>query len=590
MRDLLRILRSATQLWRYYLAVGIFTILLALANLLQPLLSGFAIDAIRTHASVKYVVFLAFAIFGLELAANFFSNIGGYFGDQMSERLKRILSRRYFSHLLSLPQMYFDRELSGKIINRLSRSINQITSFMKMLGNNFLQFIFTTIFTLAVVFHYSWQVGVLFLLVYPVFMFLTMQTSKKWVKFQDKKNHHYDMASGRFAEAITQVKVVKSFLSERRELKLFNHHYDIAVDTNQPQSKYWHQRDVLRRFVLNVIFLLVYLYIFIQGVQGNLSPGIVVALILYGMQIRTPIFTISMLVEATQRAISDSRDYFEIMDIKPQIVDKPGAKKLEVKNARVEFEQVAFGYEKNMPVVSDISLELPPDKKSALVGESGEGKTTLTSLLLRLYEPSSGKILIDGQDILAVTQASLRKNIAVVFQDAALFSGTIRENIAYSKPKATAEKIEQAARAANAHDFVKNFEKGYDTEIGERGLKLSGGQKQRIAIARAILKDAPILILDEATSSLDSRSEYLVQQALTHLMKNRTTLIIAHRLSTIQHADQIITLKKGHVDEIGPPEKLAHSGGLYEELLQLQTNVAVSAVSDQKLHSYDIEG
>ena len=215
-----------------------------------------------------------------------------------------------------------------------------------------------------------------------------------------------------------------------------------------------------------------------------------------------------------------------------------------------------------------------------MVGESGEGKTTLTNLLLRLYEPQSGSIEIDGQNILSVKQASLRKHIGVVFQEPNLFSGTIRENIVYGKPKATTKQIEKAAKDANAHEFIQKLEKGYDTEIGERGLKLSGGQKQRLAIARALLKDAPILVLDEATSSLDSKSELLVQEALERLMKNRTTIIIAHRLSTIQNVDTIISIKNGVVDEMGSPAELAKTGGIYSRLLEVQT--ARSSVERQK--------
>lgn len=222
----------------------------------------------------------------------------------------------------------------------------------------------------------------------------------------------------------------------------------------------------------------------------------------------------------------------------------------------------------------------------ALVSQSGGGKTTITNLLMRLYLPDSGQIMIDDHDLREVSKQSLRHNIAMVFQDPSLFSGTIRENIAYSKPGATDEEVARAAKAANASEFIDKLDKGYDTEIGERGLKLSGGQKQRIAIARAILKDAPILILDEATSALDSRSEQLVQQALDRLMKGRTTIIIAHRLSTIAGVDRIITLKGGKIDEIGAPEDLAKTNGLYAQLLELQQSANRSA--KEKLAKFDI--
>jgi ATP-binding cassette subfamily B protein len=306
------------------------------------------------------------------------------------------------------------------------------------------------------------------------------------------------------------------------------------------------------------------------------------------MQIRIPIFTISFLVDSTQRAIADSKDYFEVMGIQSHIKDIVNAETLKVKAGEIEFSEISFSYDKNQPVLKNINLVIKPDTKVALVGESGEGKTTLANILMRLYEPEQGKIMIDGQDIALVTQASLRKNIGVVFQDPALFSGTIKENISYANPHASEKQVISAAKAANAHDFIKKFEKGYDTEIGERGLKLSGGQKQRIAIARALLKNAPILVLDEATSSLDSKSEGMVQEALEILMRGRTTLIIAHRLSTIQSVDTIVTLKNGTIDEVGSPAELAKTGGIYAQLLQLQTGKKTEKTK-QKLQSYGIK-
>jgi ATP-binding cassette subfamily B protein len=589
MKEMWRIIRFTGELWRYYAAIGAFTVVLSLMGLLQPLLSGWAIDELRrgSGANTHYLIALAGGIFLLDLCSNVLNNVAGYLGDQMSEKLQRILSARYYEHLLKLPQKYFDTELSGKIINRLSRSINQISTFMQMMSNNFLQFIFGTIFALAVVAYYSWEIALLLFTLYPIYILMTIKTSGKWMEYQGEKNNHRDIATGRFSEAINQVKVGKRFFQERRELQFFVRHYAKVVGINRPQSKLWHQRDVQRRLVLNIIFLGVYLLVFIQGARGAFTPGQAVALILYAMQIRIPIFTISFLVENTQRAVADSRDYFEILSLKPQIDDHTGAKALQVPRGEISFDTVSFAYD-HEPVLKDITLTIKPDTKVALVGESGEGKTTLTNLLMRLYEPQAGTIAIDGQDINQVTQASLRENIGVVFQDPALFSGTIHENISYANPKATDKQIIAAAKAANAHEFVSKLDKGYDTQIGERGLRLSGGQKQRIAIARALLKDAPILILDEATSSLDSKSEHMVQEALERLMKGRTTLIIAHRLSTIQHVDQIITIRGGRVDEVGSPAKLATSGGIYAQLLQLQRGATED--TKKKLKAYEIAG
>ncbi len=587
MKHILRILRFTRELKPYYITISILSVLVAAIGLLQPLFTGWAIDELKlgTNADIQRLIMIVVAIFLSDLGSNLLSNLNGFIGDQMSARLYKSLGRQYYEHLLSLPQSYFDQELTGKIINRLNRSVVQISSFMQMWSNNFLQFIFSTVLALGIVAFYSWPVALLLFTLYPIFILMTVKASGTWQGYQKKINHNTDMASGRFAEAISQVKVVKSFIQEKKEIKYFDKHTNKVLEYTRPQSKYWHTKDIQRRLALNVIFFAVYLFIFVQAAHGQLSAGQAVTLILYAMQIRIPIFTISFLVENTQRAIADSKDYFEIMSMKPDIDDHANASTMQVKKGEITFDDMSFGYG-DKHVLHNISFVVEPDSKVALVGESGEGKTTLTNLLLRLYEPASGSISIDGVNVQDVTQISLRQNIGVVFQDPALFSGTIKENIAYGDTSASLDAVINAAKSANAHEFIEKLEKGYDTEIGERGLKLSGGQKQRIAIARALLKDAPILILDEATSSLDSKSEAMVQQALERLMKGRTTLIIAHRLSTIQNVDKIITLQNGTVSETGSPDELAASGGIYSQLLKLQQGT--SASSKKKLKEFEI--
>jgi ATP-binding cassette subfamily B protein len=592
MKYIWRIIKFTGSLWPYYLGISLFTIVLALVGQLQPLFTKAAIDQI-THligggkANVVFVALLAGLMFLTDLGQTILSNIGGYLGDILSAKLRQALSSRYYQHILSLPQHYFDTELSGKIINRMSRGINQISDFVQMFSNNFMQFIFSTIFSLLIVAHYSWQVALMLLLLYPVFIYMTARTSNKWQAYQQDINDNLDIASGRFAESVGQVKVVKSFIQEARELKFFDKHVNEATKITGPQSRYWHWQDVRRRLVLNVIFLAVFAYIFVEAARGVYTIGEMVLLIQYATLIRIPIFSISFLVDRTQRAVADSKDYFKAMDEQPEITDKHDATELRVTNGQISYNNVSFSYGSE-PVLRGVSFTIEPDSKVALVGESGEGKTTITNLLMRLYEPNEGEILIDGQNINEVTQESLRQNIGVVFQDPALFSGTIRENISYAKPTASKKEIIAAAKAANADEFIGNFKKGYDTEIGERGLKLSGGQKQRIAIARALLKDAPILVLDEATSSLDSKSEAMVQEALKHLMKGRTTLIIAHRLSTIQHVGKIITIKSGSVDEVGTPAELAVSGGMYDQLLKLQRGD--TEATKNKLKAFELAG
>lgn len=594
MKHIWRILKFTGSLKTYYVTISILTVLLAAMSQVVPLLTKGAIDQITKginggHANVGLVALFAALIFLSDIGQTYLGNISGYWGDILAIKLKQYLSNRYYQHLLSLPQRYFDTELTGTIINRMNRGIQDIGDFIQMYTNNFLQFIFSTVFTLIIVAYYSIPVALMLLLLYPVFIWMTAKTSNKWQNYQKQINEDVDIASGRFAESIGQIKVVKSFIQEATELKFFDRQLHKAAETTKPQSRYWHKQDNLRRSVLAIIFFAVFMYIFVRTAQGHYTIGTMVLLIQYSMFIRIPIFSISFLVDRTQRAVANSRDYFKVMDERPEVSDKAGASELKIDSGKIVFSQVSFSYDKKQPVLKKIDIIIEPDTKVALVGESGEGKTTLTNLLLRFYEPEQGQILIDGQDISNITQKSLRQNIGVVFQDAALFSGTIYENIAYANPGASKQQVVAAAKAANADEFIAKQEKSYETEIGERGLRLSGGQKQRIAIARALLKNAPILILDEATSSLDSKSEAMVQTALEHLMRGRTTIIIAHRLSTIQNVDQIVTIRNGKIDETGTPAQLAKSGGIYDELLKLQQGKDKEK-SKKKLQTYDISG
>jgi ATP-binding cassette subfamily B protein len=589
-KSIIKILKFAPHLWPYYLGVSIGTVIMALLNQAQPILTKMAIDRLP-GASIEQgdllpVLIIVFAIFLSDVGATLVSNISGYYGDIMGVKLKYFLSTKYYDHLLTLSQKYYANELTGKIINRLNRSISGVADFINMFANNFFQFLLTTVFTLVIVAKYSWVVALLFASLYPIFLWLTGRTSKKWQVYQKEINEASDIASGRFAEVISEIKVAKSYTSEGAESTFFKRMLKRTIKITKPQSKLWHKEDIIRRLILNAIFGLVYVYIFWQAVNGKFTVGETVLLIQYGALIRLPIFSMSFLVDRTQRAIADSKDYFDSMNEVSDILDKKNAPSLKVANGVVRFSGVDFSYEDAQNVLKNISFEIGAGQKLALVGESGEGKSTITSLLLRLYDPKSGSVYIDNTNISTVTQKSLRSSIAVVFQEATLFSGTIRENIAYGRPGASIKEIQRAAKAANAIEFIKKLPNGLDTVVGERGMKLSGGQKQRIAIARAILKDAPILILDEATSSLDSKAEHEVQIALEKLMKGRTVLIIAHRLSTISEVDVIVTIKNGKVDEIGAPKTLSDTGGIYSQLLMLQNKN--DDTTKKKLRKYEI--
>lgn len=593
MKDLLKAIGYAKHLWPYYIGVTLSSVLVALTGIAIPFVIKSATDlmvrAVQGGGSdISGAILLAGILLAFDVANTVIRNFGGYLGDVMAAKLKAQLSTRYFEQLLRLPQSYYDGELTGTIINRLNRAITEITNFLNMFANNFFQMLLTTVMTLVIVTFYSWELALMVLVIYPIFLWLTALTSKKWQRLQHEKNSETDIASGRFAEVVSQIKVVKSYVQEKLEHRHFRKRFHETIRLTRGQSQYWHTMDIARGMVLSIVFFGIYLYIFTETVQRHFTIGEMVLLITLINAVRLPIFSMSFIVDSFQRAITGSKDYVAAMELEPAIADRPGAHVLTIGSGEVSYRSVSFSYNEKQEVLKDISFTVHPGEKVALVGESGEGKTTIANLLMRLYEPESGVITIDGTDIASVTQASLRQSIATVFQDPALFSGTIRENIAYAHPRATHEEIVEAAKAANAHDFISKLENGYDSEIGERGIKLSGGQKQRIAIARAILKNAPILILDEATSSLDSRAEHQVQAALDNLMKGRTTLIIAHRLSTIAHVDMIVTLKGGRIDEMGSPAALAKTGGLYAQLLDLQMGTTEAA--KKKLEGFEIRG
>ena len=592
MKSLIEILRYTNGLSKLAAGIVVASILVALTGIAVPFVIAEVTNLMVAIVGGQTVglhqpLLLAGLLFGFDIANTLIRNYGGYLGDMMAARLKEQLSTAYYKHLLSLPQSYYDTELTGTIINRLNRAITELGNFLNMFANNFFQMILTIIITVGIVLRYSWVLALLVVAMYPLFMWLTALTSKKWQKLQAKKNEETDIASGRFAEVVSQMKVVKSYVQEKLEYRKFSRRFAKTVVITKEQSTYWHKMDVLRGSVLSALFFLIFAYIFVQTAEQHFSIGDMVLLITLINGLRMPLFNMSFIVDNFQKAVSGSVDVLTALKTEPEPSDG-GAKTTKRVRGNISFDDVSFAYadEKEKTVLKNITFAIAPGEHVALVSQSGGGKTTITNLLMRLYVPEKGIIAIDGRDVSATTQASLRHNIAMVFQDPSLFSGTIRENIAYGRPNATDADIQKAAKAANADEFIDELEKGYDTEIGERGLKLSGGQKQRIAIARAVLKDAPILILDEATSALDSRSEQLVQQALDRLMKGRTTLIIAHRLSTIASVDRIITLKNGTIDEIGSPAELAVTDGLYATLLKLQQST--DRAHKEKLASYDI--
>ena len=636
MQYLARILGTTKVLWPFYVGIVVSSIGTAIAALVSPFLIRNATDAIvdavgagdpdTVARAVTTIIWLSIGLLVADLVQTIVHNIGGYLGDVMTARMREILSTRYFAKLLSLPQRYFDDQVTGTIIARLERSITNVTQFLQSFSNNFFPMLLTVFAVLGITGWHYWPLALLLAAVFPTYMWLTALTSKRWQKIEGKKNARVDVAGGRFAEVVGQVKVVRSYTAETREVRDFAAHYDATVDLTREQSTWWHRMDALRGGILNVIFFGIYLLLFLRTLHGDFSIGTMVMLIQLVNMARQPATMMSFLVDSAQRAIAGSRDYFDVMALESEesapkeliaaattdggAVSPAGSSSRDTDcgasadgtaaappatrltppddgSPVIELDDVSFAYDEGNPVLRGVTFRAGRGEKVALVGESGGGKSTLVNLILGFYRPTGGTLSVCGTDVRDVDMDELRNSIGVVFQDAALFSGTIRENIAYGRPDATDAEIEDAARRANADGFIRRFPDGYDTTIGERGLKLSGGQKQRVAIARAILKDAPVLLLDEATSALDTKAEREVQRGLEQLMEGRTTIIIAHRLSTISNVDTVVTLDRGRVDEVGSPAELAVSGGIYAELLKL--TASASAADRKRLKKYGLE-
>lgn len=588
LRSLGRILVFTRELTPSYVVVVICSVLTALTALAVPFLIGRATDVVVSVTggtplpeAVPQVIWLAVILLGVGLLQAAVSNIGGWTGDVMSNRMRAILSIRYFEKLLAMPQRWFDEEMTGTIVSRLNRSITGVTDFAKMFANNLFTMVITTVAILVISFAHYWPLGVILVIIFPAYLWLTALTSRRWQVLEHEKNAHVDTAGGRFAEVVGQIRVVKSFVQERGELTHFAEHFDRTDTTTRAQSSHWHRMDVLRQSVLHLLFFGLHVIIFIRTATGHFSLGEMVVLIQLINMAREPVTMLSFVIDSAQRAIAGSRDYFTVMDSplearaalasgRVRTEDQQTQIALDRDTPAISFSDVRFGYQSGTPVLDGVSFEIRRGERVALVSESGGGKTTLVNLLLGLYDLDGGKIMINGQDVAALPMEQVRRQVGVVFQEPALFSGTVADSIAYGRPEASEEQIRQAARRAGAHDFVSAFPDGYQQVIGERGMKLSGGQKQRLAVARAMLKDAPVLVLDEATSSLDARSERQVQQGLEELMAGRSSLVIAHRLSTIADVDRIVTLADGRVDEIGTPAELATTGGVYAQLLAVQ--------------------
>ena len=557
----------------YRLQVAVAAVLFLLSTglfLFFPLVSGQLVNAVTGAPgtlSAAQLIGVLIGLFVLRAIADIFSQyLVNYAGEAVTLKLRTDVYR----HLQSLGLSFFATRRTGELISRLSSDVSVVR--MTLVNNlaSFLSNALTLVGSIVLIIAVNWRLTLVVLIVFPIATLIARFYSRSLRPLSTQVQDRLAESNAVADEAISGVRVVKSFGRENYEAERFEAVSHKSLDVSLRLARLRATFGPL----IGLMFFFALVGILWFGSQevmsGRLKAGDLVSFLLYGGVVAGGVSALVTVFSQFQEAIGATKRIFEILDTRSDVQDAPNAIDIGAAQGRITFDHVSFAYEEDIEVVRDVSLEIAPGEVLALVGPSGAGKSTLFNLIPRFYDPSGGCVKLDGVDLRDMTVQSLRANIAIVPQDTLLFSDSVRENILYGRLGASDDEMIAAAKAANAHEFIMELPKGYDTLVGERGMKLSGGQRQRIAIARAILKDPRILLLDEATSSLDSESEGQVQEALGRLMQGRTTIIIAHRLSTVQIAHRIAVLDKGGLVELGTHEALLAQGGLYNRLYTLQ--------------------
>ncbi|NNL77624.1 MAG: ABC transporter ATP-binding protein [Desulfobacterales bacterium] len=561
--------------WKTLIISALLLVARAGLELVPPLFQKEIVDEIITARNLKYLGIIITALIGT-YALNQLVQIGdNYVRHALGEKFIFDLRVRLYAYLQKMSLSFFERTSTGELMSRVTNDLSALEHFvthgsaltavdlMRLVGGAIILFVL------------DWRLAALVMIPVPILALAFRHYNTKIRPVYRRVRARLGDINAKLQDNLSGIRVIQAFAREDLEYQRFSAESERYYQARVKGIRYWSIFFPAIRFFSAMGTVVVLGVGSIMVVKGQLSLGTLVAFLAYITSIYEPINRLTEVDNIFQEAIAAGERIFEVLDEITEVKDAPDAVDLPVVQGEMVFDQVHFQYGSGDQVLHAISFAMAAGEMVALVGPSGAGKTSIANLICRFYDPIKGNVMVDGYNLRKIKLNSLRRQVAVVLQDSFLFNNTVAENMLYGKPDATEDELVAAARAANAHDFITNLPDGYDTELGERGVKLSGGQKQRLALARAILADPRILILDEATSSVDAEAEYLIQQALERVLEGRTALVIAHRLSTIRNADKIIVLDRGRIVEIGNHEKLMSHEGLYKQLYQRQMEMAV---------------
>jgi len=566
-----RLLKMSQQYyWRFIMAAVLMAIVAALQSAL-PLISKPAIDDIFMRKDVQALKWIPLAVVGIFLLRGICDYGRAVIMGSIGLSIVADLRNQLYEQIQKQPLSFFADHPTGLLMSRITNDVLSVQQATSEAITSLIKDSFTLVGLIGVIFYTDWRLAILAMVVFPLTIYPISKFGKKMRKVTKSTQMTMGNLSTLLQETIAGTRIVKAFCMEKYENERFAAENKRLYKYNMKTVSVHAMSTPVMDFLAGLGIAAIIFYGGYKVIEGVSTPGTFFSFLAALLMLYEPIKRLTNVNNTINQGIAGAERIFSIIDRVPDIQDKPDAVELPPVSGNIEIQNVTFCYD-TTPVLKNINLSIKAGEVIAFVGMSGGGKTSLVNLIPRFYDVTSGRILIDGYDIRDVTLHSLRRQIAMVTQQTILFNDTVKNNIAYGDIQRTDEEIIAAAKAANAHDFIMRLPQGYDSNIGELGTKLSGGEKQRISIARALLKDAPILILDEATSSLDTEAEREVQSALDHLMKGRTTLVIAHRLSTVRNADRIVVLVKGEIVEEGTHETLLAKRGEYYRLYNMQFN------------------